>query len=181
MSTPQSRPASPARPTTLDDLVATVARARQTAQAAIAPITAARQQFDAAMAPLVGAKEAAFAALDAAEEALRAATLAAYTTSGAKRPHPAAGIRVGLRLVYDRDALTAYAREHLRQVLVLDVKAFERVAVTLATNGAPIAGVQIVEEVQATIAQDLGSYLPPVAPGALPVPAAGADPLPSAA
>jgi len=61
------------------------------------------------------------------------------------------------------------------------LRAFERVALTFAGSGAPIPGVQVVEEVQATIGQDLGPYLPPAAPGALPAPASGADSLPSAA
>ena len=156
--------AGPTAAPDLDALVAAVAQARQAAVAAVAPITAARLAFEAQIAPLITVREGAFAALDAAEAALHTATLAVYAATGAKRPHPAAGIRVGLRLVYDREALTAYAREHLRQVLVLDVRAFERVALTFAGSGAPIPGVQVVEEVQATISQDLHAYLP--APGA---------------
>ena len=139
----------------LDDLVRRVAQRRQALAAAVAPITAARLRFEAEIAPLAVARDGAAAALDADTEALRQAILAAYSAGGSKHPHPAAGIRVGTRLVYDVAAVTAYARQHLTQVLTLDVRAFERVAATLQ-----VPRVTCFEEVTATIAQDLSLYLP---------------------
>jgi hypothetical protein len=138
-----------------------VAAGRWQANRILEQLAAARQQFDEQIRPLVEQKDAVRAALAGAEEALRTATLAAYEEAGSKRPHPAAGIRIQARLVYDREAVTAYARQHLTQVLMLDTKAFERVAATLH-----VPGVEVVEEALATIAQDLRGYLPADLPAA---------------
>jgi hypothetical protein len=152
----QITPARASRPTPrFDELVAAVAAARWQANRILEQLATARQQFDEQIRPLVEQKDSILAALAGAEEALRTATLDAYAESRSKRPHPATGIRLQTRLVYDREAVTAYAREHLTQVLILDAKAFERVAATLH-----VPGVEVIEEAQATIAQDLRGYLP---------------------
>ncbi|HMA37996.1 MAG TPA: hypothetical protein VKY74_26335 [Chloroflexia bacterium] len=164
---------TPNAPRDLDDLVRAVASGRLRANAILEQIAAARQLFDESIRPLVEQKDALVAELVGDEEALRSATLAAYAESGSKRPHPATGVRVQTRLIYDREALTAYARQHLTQVLVLDVKAFERVAATLH-----VPGVEVVEEPQATIAQDLARYLPPALESAWAAPASPTEPEP---
>ncbi|HUS17190.1 MAG TPA: hypothetical protein VM536_19510 [Chloroflexia bacterium] len=153
--------AEPARPApctdseVFDDLARAVAIGRLKANAALEAIGAARRQFEEAIRPLLEQKDTALAELAAVEEELQRATLAAYRTRGARRPHPAASVRVRAQLVYDCEAMKAYAREHLPQVLLLDTRALERVAATF-----PVPGVQQVEEPVVVIAQDLRRYLP---------------------
>jgi hypothetical protein len=151
---PPSAPCESAATPTLDELVQTVAYQRSAANAVLEQLATARRAFEDACRPLFERREAALAALDTAETALRDATLAAFAATGAKRPHPATGIRVTTRLEYDVDAMTEYARRHLPQVLKLDKKLFEDVAPTLR-----LPGVTVIEEPAATIAQDLRRYL----------------------
>jgi hypothetical protein len=93
------------------------------------------------------------AAQEQAEAALRDAVLVAYHTTGSKRPHPAVGVRVCTRLVYDPATVTTWARDNLTPLLVLDTKLFEQVAPHIK-----VPGVSVVNEAQATIAQDLAPW-----------------------
>ena len=136
--------------TELNALVQTVAQARRQTAQAQAALTTVRAAFEQQHAEVIAAVTAAQARLEQAEEALRQATLAAYAGAGNKRPHPAVAVRVMTRLVYDPEGITAWARENLPAILVLDVKTFERVAQHLM-----VPGVTVSAEPVATIAQDL--------------------------
>jgi hypothetical protein len=136
--------------TNLDALVRTVAQARQQLAHAQEAVAATRRAFEAEHAPLLATLETARAAQEQAETTLREAVLTAYTATGSKRPHPAVGVRVCTRLVYDPAAVTAWARENLTPLLVLDTKLFEQVAPHIK-----VPGVTTITEPQATIAQDL--------------------------
>lgn len=140
--------------TTLEMLVRVVAQARQDTAAAQAAVSQARHTFEAEHMPLFATLDAARTAQEQAESALREAVLAAFIATGNKRPHPAVGVRVYTRLVYDPAAVTAWARENMTPLLVLDTKRFEQVAPHLG-----VPGVTISPEPQATIAQDLDLWL----------------------
>jgi hypothetical protein len=138
----------------IEALVRVVAAARQQTTQAEATLKTARSAWEQDHAALFTIVEAARAAQEVAEAALREAVLAVFTQEGNKHPHPATGVRVTSRLIYDPHAITEWAREHLPAVLVLDVKTFERVAPHLM-----VPGVSTVEEPTATIAQDLAGWL----------------------
>lgn len=140
--------------TNLDSLVHAVAQARQQTAAAQAAVTAARRAFENEHAMLFATLEVARTAEEQAEAQLREAGLIAFRATGSKRPHPAVGVRVCTRLVYDPAAVTTWAREHLTALLVLDTKRFEQVAPHLM-----VPGVTIHTEPQATIAQDLDEWI----------------------
>jgi hypothetical protein len=141
----------------LDTLVCAVAQARQQTAAAQAALSATRHAFESEHAPLFATLEAARSAEEQAERCLREAVLNMYNATGSKRPHPAVGIRVCTRLIYDPDAVTEWAREHLTALLVLDTRRFEQVAPHLM-----VPGVTTCAEPQATIAQDLDRWIPTV-------------------
>jgi hypothetical protein len=136
--------------TNLVSLVRAVAHARQQLASAQAAVAEARRAFEAEHASLLAALEAARSAQEQAETTLREAVLAAYNATGSKHPHPAVGVRVCTRLVYDQAAVTTWALENLTPLLVLDTKMFEQVAPHIK-----VPGVTTVTEPQATIAQDL--------------------------
>jgi hypothetical protein len=142
---------------TLDALVCAVAQARQQTAAAQAALSATRHAFETEHAPLFATLEAARSAEEQAECRLREAVLNMYNSTGSKRPHPAVGIRVCTRLIYDPAAVTEWAREHLTALLILDTKRFEQVAPHLM-----VPGVTTCTEPQATIAQDLDPWIPVV-------------------
>lgn len=140
---------------TIEELVRLVATCRQQTTQAQATLASARSAWEYAHGALFTAVSDAQTAQAAAEAALRDATLTAYATNGSKHPHPATGVRVTLRLIYDREAITTWARINLPSVLMLDVRTFERVAVELH-----VPGVRAEPEPQATIAGHLRPWLP---------------------
>lgn len=137
----------------IEALVQVVAATRQQTARAETTLKAARSTWEQDHTALFTTVEEARAAQESAEVALRQAVLAIFAQDGNKHPHPATGVRVTSRLVYDPQAVTAWARENLPAVLVLDVKTFERVAPHLL-----VPGVSAVEEPIATIAQDLAPW-----------------------
>jgi hypothetical protein len=140
--------------TDIEALVRVVAAARQQTAQAEATLKTARGLWEEDHAALFTTVEESRAEQEAAEAALREAVLAIFALKGNKHPHPATGVRVTSRLVYDPQVITEWAREHLPAVLVLDAKTFERVAPHLM-----VPGVSTVEEPIATIAQDLAAWL----------------------
>lgn len=142
--------------TELNALVQAVAQVRRQTAQAQATLTTARIAFEQQHAEVIAAVTAAQAQQERAEEALRQATLAAYASAGNKRPHRAVAVRVMTRLVYDLGAITAWARENLPAILVLDVKTFERVA-----PHHQVPGVTVSAEPVATIARDLTPWHAP--------------------
>ncbi len=147
-------PNIPANPPNIEALVRVVAATRCQTARAETTLKEARSAWEQDHIVLLTTVEEARAAQEAAEAALRQAVLAIFTQDGNKHPHPATGVRVTNRLVYDPQAITTWARENLPAVLVLDVKTFERVAPHLM-----VPGVSTVEEPIATIAQDLAAWL----------------------
>lgn len=85
----------------------------------------------------------------AAEEALRAGALEAFTATGSKKPAPGVGVRTVTRLVYAPDDALNWAKEH-NLALQLDTKAFEKIA-----KAAPLPFVTTSEESQATLSPNL--------------------------
>lgn len=145
---------NPANPPNIEALVHMVAATRRQTARAETTLKAVRSAWEQDHVTLLATVEEARAAQEAAEAALRQAVLAIFAQEGNKHPHPATGVRVTSRLVYDAQTITEWARENLPAVLVLDVKTFERVAPHLM-----VPGVSTVEEPIATIAQDLATWL----------------------
>ncbi|MDQ2806694.1 MAG: hypothetical protein M3Z04_07220 [Chloroflexota bacterium] len=139
----------------LPRLVQAVAAARVATSQAQTTLATARSAWEQANAGLLQAVSATRTAQATAEETLRTATLAAYAATGSKRPHPALGVRLTTRLDYDREQVTAWARQHMPTVLILDTARFEAVARQLA-----VPEVTVISEPQATIGTDLHAWAP---------------------
>lgn len=84
----------------------------------------------------------------------------AYRVSGEKRPAEGAGVRVQVRYRYEREPMLAWARERRPELIIeqLDDKVLldRKNAPGLQLMGAPL---EEYEQVQATIATDLSSYI----------------------
>ena len=91
-----------------------------------------------------------------AEEALREAALGKYEVTKDKKPLPGVGIRVAEKLVYPEGQALLWANDH-KMALVLDKREFERLMKAQAVKP---GWVTVQEEVSATIATDLGAFLP---------------------
>jgi hypothetical protein len=94
--------------------------------------------------------------VDELSNQLREQALADYKATGSKKPHPAMGIRVSTKLVYEPGMALDWAKTNLPAALVLDTKTFE--AFVKATT-VPVTFVSIQETPTATIATDLSEYL----------------------
>jgi hypothetical protein len=79
-----------------------------------------------------------------------------FRATGSKKPHPAMGIRVSTKLVYDLGVALDWAKTNLPAALVLDTKTFE--GFVKATT-VPVTFVSVTETPTATIATDLSAYL----------------------
>jgi hypothetical protein len=86
---------------------------------------------------------------------LRELALADFKASGSKKPHPAMGIRVSTKLVYDPKVAEAWAKVNLPTAFSFDTKFFE----VYAKNVADVPCVNIEHVPTATIATDLNEYL----------------------
>lgn len=102
--------------------------------------------------------ESARTQIEILETDLRTATLETYAETGNKKPHPALSVRVNTRLEYDPVLIRQWCIENLPQALTLDKKALEKYAKGVA-DIAPVPGLTITRQPQATIASDLTAYL----------------------
>jgi hypothetical protein len=89
-------------------------------------------------------------------EQLHELALNDFRTTGSKKPHPALGIRVSTKLVYEPGMALDWAKTNLPAALVLDTKTFE--AFVKATT-VPVTFVSEMQIASATIATDLSEYL----------------------
>lgn len=96
------------------------------------------------------------------EDQVREAALNEHRKTGDKRPHAATTIKAFVVLSYPYDQALTYCREHLPQAVVttLDHKTFEAVVTGLVKAGSGLDFVTIGQDPRATIARDLGAYLP---------------------
>lgn len=91
-----------------------------------------------------------------AETALREAALREYGVTGDKQPLLGCGIRVSEKLVYPEGQALLWANDH-HMALKLDVREFEKL---MEAQTLKPAWVTIQPQVTATIATDLGAFLP---------------------
>jgi hypothetical protein len=89
-------------------------------------------------------------------EQLHELALNDFRATGSKKPHPALGIRVSTKLVYEPVVALDWAKTNLPAALVLDTKTFE--AFVKATT-VPVNFVSEMQIALATIATDLSEYL----------------------
>jgi len=89
----------------------------------------------------------------AAYEEVRGLALDCYEATGDTEPHPAVKIKLYTVLDYDPSVARNWSAEHMPDLLVLDKKAFERVA-----KAAPMDFVEIEKEPRPTIARDLAEW-----------------------
>jgi hypothetical protein len=103
---------------------------------------------------IVDARDA-LSQIDELEKVLRFKALAAYSINGIKKPHPALGIRVTNKVVYDPKEAEAWSKENLPTAFTFDTKFFE----TYVKNVANVPCATIEQVPTATIATDLSEYL----------------------
>jgi|GEM_PF-5228641 len=136
----------------LNDLVIELAEARRSA-------TESQQKYDEAFADWESANEQLVLRRDgdkayasALEDELRAATAEYYKATGEKKPHPAVGIRVGKRAIYDPDEARRWAIEHADGLLTLDDKRYKK-----ALRDGTLADMpgEVQEYVTVTISRDI--------------------------
>lgn len=136
----------------LKEQVQRVARARLALQNAQQSLAEVRNAFDADNRILIDAVKGNAAEVDAAEDALRALTLANFERTGEKKP--VAGVEVKERntLSYSPDEAMSWARETKMALKPesLDVKAFEKIA-----KATDLPFVAVIVEPQVNIASDL--------------------------
>jgi hypothetical protein len=89
------------------------------------------------------------------EKDLRELALADFKATGSKKPHPAMGIRVTAKVVYDPKEAEAWAKENLPTAFTFDTKFFE----VYVKNVANVPCATIEQVPTATIATDLSAYL----------------------
>lgn len=148
-------------PAGLDDLVAAVGYWRAVHQSAERQIQALEQELLVKHADLYHARTQARHELETVEEDLRRAVVNTFNETNNRKPHPACGIRMVKRLQYDPIQVTDWARIAAPMFLVLDVKAFEKVALNLP--GAPVA---MLEVPSASIATNLAPWTAALGDGA---------------
>lgn len=92
------------------------------------------------------------------EGLVRDLTIEAYQATGAKNPIEGVAIREYTRIDYDRNQAMAWCEHYAPAFIVptLDAKAFDKVAETMAAQGAPV---KVWKEPRPTIATDLKAYL----------------------
>ena len=97
-------------------------------------------------------------AVAAASEAVRVKAIEEFEDTREKRPAPGVQIREYRRCEYDQGQALAWCKAFAPTFVQehVDARAFEKVAETLAEQGAPV---RIVREAKATIAGDLRQYL----------------------
>lgn len=93
-------------------------------------------------------------ALNAAEAEIKEQALGVFTATGSKRPHPAVGIRVTTKLVYDPDVALDWAKTNLLAAVALDGRMFEAFA-----KKKPLSFVGYNEVPTVTLASDLTEYM----------------------
>lgn len=96
----------------------------------------------------------------ATEATLRATIVSHFERTGNKKPHPRLGIRETVKVLYDKDEVTDYARLNAHDLLVLDKKKLERYVKALAGDSLILGGtlgelIEFVKEPIATIAKKL--------------------------
>jgi hypothetical protein len=94
--------------------------------------------------------------VDELSDQLRELAMADYKATGSKKPHPAMGIRVSTRLIYDQGVALTWAKTNLPAALVLDTKTFEAF---VKASTVPVTFVSEHHIASATIATDLSEYL----------------------
>jgi hypothetical protein len=93
--------------------------------------------------------------IDELSKQLREIALADYKATGSKKPHPAMGIRVNTKVVYDPKQAETWAKENLPTAFTFDTKFFE----VYVKNVADVPCATIKQVPTATIATDLSEYL----------------------
>lgn len=132
-----------------------LAEARQKSDELTAILADKRKRFEESVLELTDFVNEAKAAVSVAEEKLRQAGLAYYAENPGDKKLPfGLGVRVTQSLVYDRDIAYRWASAHRTDLLMLDYKAFEKVA---KTN--PLAFVKIEEVPTITIPTDTAKLL----------------------
>ena len=94
------------------------------------------------------------------EATLRAVIVSHFERTGDKKPHPRLGVRETIKVLYDKDEVTDYARLNAQDLLVLDKKKLERYVKALAGDNLILGGtlgelIEFVKEPIATIAKNL--------------------------
>jgi hypothetical protein len=89
------------------------------------------------------------------EKELRLKALADFSVNGIKKPHPALGIRVTAKVVYDHKEAEAWAKENLPTAFSFNSQFFE----VYVKNVADVPCATIEQVPTATIATDLSEYL----------------------
>mgnify|MGYP001576195760 CR=1 FL=1 len=146
---------------TLLTLVEDVDKARTDYAGLKADLDAKRKVFDIEHAPLIDAVGLAGQEVAVAETACRIAAVNWYILTGKqhKQPLPGVGIRVLRKVIYDAKEAGRWCREH-NMFMAVEWKLFERFA---KDNPETVACVTLEEELQATIAPNLGKVLEGVA------------------
>jgi hypothetical protein len=99
--------------------------------------------------------EAANSQITELEKDLRLKALADFSVNGIKKPHPALGIRVTSKVVYDPKEAETWAKENLPTAFTFDTKFFE----VYVKNVSDVPCATIEQVPTATIATDLSAYL----------------------
>jgi len=123
-------------------------------------LVASRGEWERQNAALIEGVKAASEWVQAAETALRSATVDAYRATGVVNPGPGVAIRHTQRVCYDPKNALAWAR-NTGLFLNLDSRGFEKFA---RTQPGQVPFVELVDDLQATIATDLGKALAEAGP-----------------
>lgn len=151
---------------TITDLtaeLAALAQARADYDAAKAALDAARAEWEAERQVEFDHVAALKRALETREEAAREAALRLYGETLETRPAEGVEIKLYDTVTVDPDAATAWARTHMPALLVLDMRAYEKVLrevhnSRLLSDLLAMPGV-VVKTPKATLARDLSLYL----------------------
>lgn len=138
---------------TINELVSAVANCRLQIAISNAEIAELEREFRQQHFADYGFRDDMESALAVFDAELRDAVRAEYERTGERPTHPALGIRLTKRFIYDVELATEWARVWSPGMLTLDVKKFEQVGFTL---GGPI---EIRTEPVATISTDLSQWV----------------------
>jgi len=104
------------------------------------------------------------------DHGVRELAVSLYEATDDKRPHPAVGIRVNTKIVYDPGCAFTWCYARLPHALKLDARFFEKHARAVAQTD-PIDFVTITPDPVATVDSDLSPYLEPETAGPVAEPA----------
>lgn len=96
------------------------------------------------------------ALVDTFEERVRNMAVEAYRLTGKTAPAPGVTVKLFQRMTYTVEAATAWARTAMPNLLVLDIRRFEKVVKYGAATEAPVT---VAEEPRGLVAGDLSGYL----------------------